>query len=486
MGRPRQPTWSGSTASEPDANERRRHRRYPVSLITRIAGTRDEGDVGVVTSVGAGGAFVQCENLPSAGSRLKLDFGLGAGLGRVDCRGRVVRINRREGAEVMYGFGVEFDQPPEDLGERLETLHAQRAELVRLDSLGFVDWPVHPGAEPPAPPQDALGLQVWSAAGWVELGGASPSRRGSLPDGTTVATMLRLGLTGLEMLHTGPRLGLAYRGRLLNAPSGAPASDLLAEVRPAATRSAVWIRAMEIQVRLIDLLESLSWRLEHLTAEHREPLVALRPHLAEARRAAAAKRESVGCDDPGDPRVIAVAALERSLATLDSLAGGMLNSLEASSAPDVEWRPRPVAPPPRRRLRLPSVSRLLLAADGSVRGWSPQRKAALLGLLAVIATTVGYAIYAPTTVELVNSREILPLDAELLKRELPVESLFTEGRKVVIQVAPSWSEAPAASRRGAFLAVCSSLGARRYTDAVVVTKAKHEVARWHAGAVEIL
>lgn len=478
---------AASASGDPVAEDRRRHRRYNVALIARIGESSQLDDVGVVTSISGGGAFIQSEKLASAGTRLSLEFGLAAGLGRFHGKGRVVRINRREGSEIVYGFGVELIDPPADLVERLEELAARRREVARLDALGYLDWPVHPASSPDRPPEPGSGLQVWTRGSWADLVHAQ-LRPGT--EGQNALTLLRLALPVLERPEFDHGVILGYRGRILGPIAGIPRNSLLDELKPGAPRAMVWARALEVQVRLIDALDSISWRLEALAPEHREQLDYVRRGVLDARRGVAARREA-GVSTTDEPMTdvtgaASYAALDRLLAALDAMIGGLLTTLEALGAPAIEWRPapkpKPVAPSSLGRYNPAMWYR---AASADVASWSVGRRAAALALVAAIGASVGFVLYVPSTVEIANVRETLPVDTEALKKHLPVQAVRVEGARVVVEVPASWTEIPATDRRKAFMDACWSLGAARYTEAVVRTPGNREVAHWRGGQVEV-
>ncbi len=466
--------------------ERRRHRRQAVALIARIGETRDGGDRGVITSLSGGGAFVQAETLPSAGARLWLEFGLAAGLGRFHGRARVVRINRRDGAEIVYGFGVEFDEPPADLVLKLDELAHRRREVARLDSLGYLDWPVHATADVSLPEKRAGSLELRTGRVWKELAAVHSPAGG---DGHHASVLLRLAQPAIERETRASSLVLGYRGRLLGPTSGIPREELLEELAPGAPRATIWARTVEAQLRVIDFLESIEWRLEHLGAQHRDPLNFVRQMVADARRGVTARREASGLIDASSdtPAASSLANLDRLLIALDGLIGGLLVTLEALTAPDVEWRsasavrPEPRGPSPIRR-----VEAWFQAVQASVQAWPIQRRISALLLALVIGGSAGFVAYAPSQVAVVNHRETLPIDTEALKRHVPVQSVHVDGDRVILEVPPSWTETPAESRRSSLMAACWSLGAARYTEAVVRTTAHRDVARWRGGVVEIL
>ncbi len=466
--------------------ERRRHRRHAVALIARVGETRDGGDRGVITSLSGGGAFVQAETLPSAGARVWLEFGLAAGLGRFHGRARVVRINRRDGAEIVYGFGVEFDEPPDELVLKLDELAHRHREVARLDALGYLDWPVHPTADLPVPDKSVGSLELRTARGWKELAAAHSPAGG---DGQHASALLRLAQPAIERETRTSSLVLGYRGRLLGPTTGIPRDELLEELEPGAPRVTLWARTVEAQLRVIDLMEAIEWRLEHLGAQHRDALNFVRQMVADARRALAAKREASGsAEAAGEPAVpSALANLDRLLAALDALVGGLLVTLEALTAPDVEWRPASaVRPEPRGPSPIRRAEAWLHAVQANVQAWPIQRRIAALLLATVIGGSAGYVAYAPSQVAVVNHRETLPIDTETLKRHVPVQSVHVEGDRVILEVPQSWTETSAETRRSSLMAACWSLGAARYTEAVVRTTAHRDVARWRGGVVEIL
>ncbi|MBK7973988.1 MAG: PilZ domain-containing protein [Deltaproteobacteria bacterium] len=477
-----------TSSSDPVADDRRRHRRHNVALVARIHEANPPADPGVITSLSAGGAFIQSEKLASAGSRLGLEFGLAGGLGRFHGKGRVVRINRREGSEIVYGFGVEFVDPPADLVERLEELAARRREVARLDPLGYLDWPVHPASSPDRPPEHGSGMQIWARGGWADLVHAQ-LRPGT--EGQNALTLLRLGAPVLERSEFDHGVILGYRGRILGPIAGIPRNSLLDELKPGAPRAMVWARALDVQVRLIDVLDTISWRLETLAPGHREQLDYVRRGVLDARRGVAARREA-GLSSGDEPLTdvtgaASYAALDRLLAALDAMIGGLLTTLEAFSAPAIEWRPAPKpkpAPPPSYGRLNPMV--WYRAASADVASWSVGRRAAALALVASIGASVGYVLYAPSTVEMVNLRETLPVDTEALRKHLPVQTVRVEGARVVVEVPASWTDLPAPDRRKALMEACWSLGAARYTEAVVRTPGNREVAHWRGGQVEVL
>lgn len=483
-----EPRAAAASSGDPVAEDRRRHRRHNVALITRIGEANQLDEVGVITSLSGGGAFIQSEKLASAGTRLSLEFGLAAGLGRFHGKGRVVRINRREGSEIVYGFGVEFVDPPADLAERLEEFSARRREVVRLDPLGYLDWPVHPASSPDRPPEPGSGLQVWSRGAWSDLVHAQ-LRPGT--EGQNAITLLRLAAPALERGEFDHGVILGYRGRILGPTAGIPRNSLLDELKPGAPRAMVWARALEAQVRLVDTLESIAWRLETLAPAHREQLDYVRRGVLDARRGVAARRES-GVSTLEEPLTdvtgaASYAALDRLLAALDAMIGGLLTTLEALAAPAIEWRPvprpKPVTPSSFDRLN-PVVWYRSASAD--VASWSVGRRAAALALVAAIGASVGYVVHAPSTVEVANVRETLPVDTEALRKHLPVQAVRVEGARVVVEVPASWTDIPAPERRKAVMDACWSLGAARYTEAVVRTPGNREVAYWRAGRIEVV
>lgn len=478
---------AASPAGDPVGEDRRRHRRHNVALITRIGESNQLDDVGVITSLSGGGAFIQSEKLASAGARLSIEFGLAAGLGRFQGKGRVVRINRREGSEIVYGFGVEFVDPPADLIERLEELSARRREVARLDPLGYLDWPVHPTSSPDRPPEPGSGLQVWTRGSWCDLVHAQ-LRPGT--EGQNALTLLRLAVPVLERQDFDHGVVLGYRGRVLGPIAGIPRNSLLDELKPGAPRAMVWARALEVQVRLIDALDAIAWRLETLAPEHREQLDYVRRGVLDARRGVAARREA-GASSAEEPMTditgaASYAALDRLLAALDAMIGGLLTTLEALAAPAVEWRPapkpKPVTPSAFDRWN-PVV--WYRAASADVASWSVGRRAAALTLVAAIGASVGYVFYAPSTVEVANVRETLPVDTEALKKHLPVQAVRVEGARVVVEVPANWLDIPAPDRRKALMDACWALGAARYTEAVVHTPGNREVAHWRGGQIEV-
>ena len=121
--------------AKPEAQPQRRYRRRDVSLRARFSADGNQYHLGVVTSIGADGAFVQTDVLYSMNSRLVVEIPLGRELGELRAVAKIVYLNRRSGTEVVHGFGMQLVDPPDDVPQPVERFApADTADLdvVRL------------------------------------------------------------------------------------------------------------------------------------------------------------------------------------------------------------------------------------------------------------------------------------------------------------------------------------------------------------------
>jgi uncharacterized protein (TIGR02266 family) len=98
-----------STAARGNQNLRQ-HARSPVELPITVsdAANKVEGHIEFNTGdLSVGGAFIRSDLLFEVGEELQLDFALPDGQ-QVRARGRVVRVARDSGDDVIPGMGIQF------------------------------------------------------------------------------------------------------------------------------------------------------------------------------------------------------------------------------------------------------------------------------------------------------------------------------------------------------------------------------------------
>jgi hypothetical protein len=139
----------------------RRYRRRDVSLRARFSVDGDTYHSGVATSLSADGAFVQTEMLFQMNTRLVIEIPLGAEQGELRAVARIVYLNKRMGAHVLSGFGLQLVEPPEELRQRLETFVEKYSAPVAIERDGRIGWPF--GHEPGSARQSERGLELIEA-----------------------------------------------------------------------------------------------------------------------------------------------------------------------------------------------------------------------------------------------------------------------------------------------------------------------------------
>jgi hypothetical protein len=88
----------------------RKHERFLVQLPITVsdAANRVEGHIEFNTQdLSGGGAFIRSDLLFEVGEELQLDFALPSGK-RIKTHGRVVRVARDSGDDVIAGMGIKF------------------------------------------------------------------------------------------------------------------------------------------------------------------------------------------------------------------------------------------------------------------------------------------------------------------------------------------------------------------------------------------
>ena len=158
--------------AKPEAQPQRRYRRRDVSLRARFSADGNQYHLGVVTSIGADGAFVQTDVLYSMNSRLVVEIPLGRELGEVRAVAKIVYLNRRSGTEVLHGFGMQLIDPPDDLRQRIERFIDDYSSAVALTREGQLAWPF--ANESAAPGEDTRPLK------WIEADATGEAWRNSI------------------------------------------------------------------------------------------------------------------------------------------------------------------------------------------------------------------------------------------------------------------------------------------------------------------
>lgn len=149
-----------SKDAKPEAQPQRRYRRRDVSLRVRFSADGSQFHLGVVTSIGADGAFVQTDVLYSMNSRLVVEIPLGRALGELRTVAKIVYLNRRSGTEVVHGFGMQLVDPSDDTRQRIERFIDDYSSAVGLTREGQLAWTF--ANEGPVPGQEDRALQ------WIE------------------------------------------------------------------------------------------------------------------------------------------------------------------------------------------------------------------------------------------------------------------------------------------------------------------------------
>ena len=435
-GRKRRPPKSS-------AGERRLVKRLEVSLPALIHVDRERAHPGVVTSISANGLFVQTDLTVPLHARVVIGFGLGGGLGRVKLSARQVHSSRRMGTEDIVGFGVEFDAPPAELPALLTELAAVQPDPIALDASGHLVWPLPPvgmGLVPPASGLCVLRDTVWKR---VEIHGrdqACPTRDllNSLRSGKGTTT-------------------IAHHGAIL-APNSGLETEPLRGALSAPTDPTGLAAALTAQLQLTESLSDARWRLENLVGheellrEHREALDEARKHFV-----ANAMTNQMSSDDS--------MAVIKGLLTLVQFLDRILFCVMAGSE--------------RHRAIKKTTETKRRTADSSIGNTVLWHLGALGALVVVLGATTWYRAHK------IVDRPVLPVTVEELAALLPVHDLTLNGNRAVLTVNAEWIHEKHSIRRANFVATCTLLGDRRFTEVVAQSPARRKLAQWKQRAVVI-
>ncbi len=473
--------------------EQRTTPRYEVSLPMRFTVDGETFHEGVCTSLSAGGVFVQAELLPAMKASVWIDVGFGAAGDRLRCSGTVVNLNRRYGAEVIYGFGVRLADAPADLGARVERLRAACPGPVRLDGLGFVVWPLYGGSDRQLDDNVAAGVTVWNGNRWIDGGPAThavaPGTKGIVL-GRPVDQYLRAVRTLAPHVQSVREelVPFGYYGKFLTPQEGVPRQVLVDAFGSDGASHDPWLGALAVQMRLIDDLASAAWRLENVGSEQLRALAEAAPVLASV-RAELSKLADGGTDSD------AAASAGQAVRGLDAL---------ERFVERIEWAARTVVPPaetPRafqdwKATRRTGVLGRRTRGEGSLGATVPgvelvtvpkRQLVVALGLMVLILATLGVMIVRIQSLPRFNPTEPpRVLAKEELTRHVPLVRLVVAGKKIVGVVPDAWIEHPEAERRRAFAGFCEAVSNRGFTDAELKTGDGHEVATWSNGELRLL
>lgn len=471
--------------------EQRTSPRYEVSLPVRFTVDGETFHEGVCTSISAGGVFIQAELLPSMKASVWIDLGLAPGEPRLRCSGTVVNLNRRYGAEVIYGFGVRLADRPTDLDARVERLRAACPGPVRLDGLGFLVWPLYGGSDRSLDGQSSPGLVVWSGSRWIDGGPAThvvtPGEKGAVL-GRPLDQYLRAarGLGPQVQAVREPLVPFGYYGKCLTPQEGVPREALLAAFAGQTGEVLPWLRALAAQMRLIDDLTSAAWRLENVGAEQLRALAETGQVIAQTRGDVAAiggiahDEEAVAS---AQQAVRGLEALERYVERV-SWAARTLVPVGESARAFADWKAARRTQALRLRAKA-AAEHVTIAAPGVEVVAVPRRQlVAALALMAVILGAIGVLVVRVQTFQTANS--VVPsavLAKEELHRYIPLEKVVVMGRKVVGIVPEEWVKLPQKEQARGFVALCEVLADRGYVEAELKTASSTDVATWKKGEI---
>ncbi len=221
-------------STKSSGTEQRKTARFDVSLPVRFTEDGENFSEGVVTSISTIGMFIQTQRVPALSGSVWFDVGFGGGLAPVRGRAKVGTLNRRFGTDVVTGFGIEFENPRDEVGELLAELEPVYPGAVKLDTQGSLVWPIALDPGRPGPGHEGDGLRIGWKGGWVGPGG----------DGGTEAAAVAIGASlnrpiqdYLEMVRDlNPQilacdeelLPFAYQGRTLGPAQGIAKGTLIA------------------------------------------------------------------------------------------------------------------------------------------------------------------------------------------------------------------------------------------------------------------
>ncbi len=146
-------------------HQQRRYRRRDVSLRARFSVDGDTYHAGVATSFSADGAFVQAEVLFQMSTRLIVEVPLGAEHGELRCVARIVYLNKRVGAHVISGFGLQYVDPSDELRQRVERFLDKYSAPATIERDGRLGWPFGREAGPGRPSERGLEMIEADATG---------------------------------------------------------------------------------------------------------------------------------------------------------------------------------------------------------------------------------------------------------------------------------------------------------------------------------
>ncbi|MFN7950197.1 MAG: PilZ domain-containing protein [bacterium] len=468
--------------------EQRTAPRYEVSLPMRFTVDGETFHEGVCTSISSGGVFVQAELLPAMKASVWLDVALGAGGERLRCSGSVVNLNRRYGAEVIYGFGVRLADRPADLVDRVERLRAAYPGPVRLDGLGFVVWPLYGGSDRNLDDNAVAGLQVWNGSRWIDGGPAThavaPGTKGVVL-GRPIEQYLRAirALAPHAQALREELVPFGYYGKFLTPQEGVPRRVLTEAFGARTSELDPWLRALAVQMRLIDDLASAAWRLENVGSEQLRTLAEAAPILASVRDELTAAADSSADEESAASAGQAVRGLEALERFVERVTWAARTVVPPAETPRAfqEWKATRRTNAIRRRARGEGGEAALVPGVELVT--VPKRQLLLaIGLMVLILGTLGVMIVRIQSLPSFNPTEPPHVLAkEELNRHLPLVKVIVLGKKVVGVVPDAWVEHPQDERRRAFAGFCEAVSNRGFVQAELKTGDGQEVASWDNG-----
>ncbi len=472
--------------------EQRTSARYEVSIPMRFTVDGETFHDGVVTSISSGGLFVQAELLPSMKASVWVDVGLAPGDDRLRCAGSVVNLNRRYGSEVIYGFGVRLADTPPDLGMRIERLRAASPGPVRLDGLGFLVWPLYGGSDRSMESGGGIGLQVWNGARWLDGGPAThvvqPGTKG-----VVVGRPLEQYLRALRAMSPQvssvrePLVPFGYYAKCMTPQEGVPAEALGTKMEAPTAEVSPWLRALAVQMRLIDDLASAAWRLENVWSAQIESLSAVRTLLGEARAGMASLVEGAASEELASSASQAtrgLEALERYVERISWTARTVVPPDETPRA-FAEWKVTRRTAALRTRARWGAETSLAAMPGGDLVPVPRRQLVVAACLMAVVLGAAGVLFVRLQSLSSVNPREApRALAREELRRFIPLAKVVVLGKKVVGIVDSEWAAESAAERNRQFTELCQVLADRGFVEAELKTAADKSVATWRSGRIE--
>lgn len=221
------------TTKDP-ASDARKTARFDVSLPIRFTEDGENFGEGVVTSLSSIGMFIQTERVPTLGVSVWFDLGFGRAAPPLRGRAKVGTLNRRFGTDVVTGFGVEFDEPREDINDALNLLEPSYPGAVRLDTHGSLVWPILPDSERPEMGHEGDGLRICTPRGWVGAGGECGNEAPAVAVGASLNRPIQDFLDMVRDLNAQvlscehDAIEFAYQGRRLGPSGGIPKGILVA------------------------------------------------------------------------------------------------------------------------------------------------------------------------------------------------------------------------------------------------------------------